>query len=84
MDLLDILIAQTLRARWGNCRPPDRVWRRIRRRVVTYMGHTSPIWEEDRRGDGNRMALEPQWLSPFPAMGPLLLWRYDLMVLRFA
>lgn len=84
MDALDILIARTLRARWGNCRPPDRAWRRISRRVVANLWRANPIWEEDRRGRRVSPATGSLWLSPSPAAGSLLFWHYDLMVLRFA
>ncbi|RME38792.1 MAG: hypothetical protein D6793_02170 [Thermoflexia bacterium] len=83
MDALDLLIARTLRARWGNSRPPARAWMRIHRRVTAHLLWRSvPSWEEENRGQANGRGLSSM-LFPFPAAGSFLLWRYDLIVLRF-
>lgn len=81
MDALDLLIAQTLKDRWGNCRPPARAWGEIHRRVVAHLlWHNAPI-EEYRWGQRDVRA--QSLLSTFPTPGSFL-WRYDLVVLRFA
>lgn len=82
MDVLDLLIARTLKARWGNCRPPARAWGEIHRQVVAYLSwHNAPI--EEYRWSRPDVRTQSSFLSPFPAPGSFF-WRYDLLVLRFA
>jgi len=79
MDALDVLIAQAMQARWGNARPSPRVWRQIVRRATSLtlslrndVSTHHPDWRPD------------PFLIPFPSAGSLMLWRYDLLLMRVA
>jgi hypothetical protein len=79
MDALDVLIAQALQARWGNATPSPRIWRRIVRHVASL---TVPIYDDASTYRSNQRP-DPL-LVPFPSAGSLLLWRYDLLLMRVA
>jgi len=83
MDALDVLIAQAMQARWGNARPSPRVWRRIIRRVASLFPPTPPIWRNNP-SYYPKHPFEPLLITPFSSAGSLLLWRYDLLLMRVA
>lgn len=83
MDALDILIAQSLRDRWGHASPLPRVWRRMIRRVAALSSPISPAWRNNPN-PSPRYSFEPIFAAPFFASGSLLLWRYDLLLMRVA
>ncbi|MGB9777380.1 MAG: hypothetical protein ACPLYD_13310 [Anaerolineae bacterium] len=83
MDTLDILIAQSLQNRWGDAQPSPRVWRRIIRRVASLFSPIPPAWRNNP-AYYPRHPLGPVFVTPFSSAGSLLLWRYDLLLMRVA
>lgn len=83
MDTLDVLIAQSLQNRWGNTKPSPHIWRRIIRRVASlpslfpHVRYSTPYYDP-------RHPLESILVTPFSSAGSLLLWRYDLLLMRVA
>jgi hypothetical protein len=83
MDALDVLIAQSLQDRWGEAKPSPRVWRRINRRVASlFFSPIPPAWSDNPSYP--KHPLEPILTPPFSSAGSLLLWRYDLLLMRVA
>jgi len=83
MDALDVLIAQSLQDHWGNAKPSPRVWRRIIRRVASLFPPTPPTWRNNP-SYYPKHPFEPILITPFSSAGSLLLWRYDLLLMRVA
>lgn len=83
MDALDLLIARSLHNRWGHVEPSPRVWRRIIRRVAALSSLIPPAWH-NHPFDYPRRPPEPILITPFSSAGSLLLWRYDLLLMRVA
>ncbi len=83
MDALDVLIAQSLYDRWGSAAPSPRVWRRIVRRVASFFSPIPPAWRNNP-SYYPKHPLEPVLIAPFSSAGSLLLWRYDLLLMRVA
>lgn len=83
MDALDVLIAQSLQNRWVSAKPLPRVWRRIVRRVASLSSVTPPARYTPPNYYPGR-PLEPIFIAPFSSAGSLLLWRYDLLLMRVA
>lgn len=83
MDTLDVLIAQSLQDRWGNAEPPPRVRRRIVRRVASLFSPIPAAWRNDP-SYYPKHPFEPVLIAPFTSAGSLVLWRYDLLLMRIA
>ncbi len=83
MDALDVLIAQSLQGRWGNAKPSPRVWRRILRRVASRFSLIPPAGRNNPSHYPPH-PFEPIFIAPFSSAGSLLLWRYDLLLMRVA
>lgn len=83
MNALDALIAQSLQDRWGNAEPSQRVWRRIIRHVASLSSPILPAWRNNP-SYYPKHPFEPILITPFSSAGSLVLWRYDLLLMRVA